>query len=63
MDVRNYGLRKTCLKKCLKNPVSEDTSASDMVNGKKHFWNPEGATFRIVIDHCERNWVGGNLFY
>ena len=36
MYFRNHGLRKTWLNKCVKNPVSEDTSASDMVNGKKH---------------------------
>ena len=31
MYFRNYGLRKTCLNKCLKNTVSEDTSATSMV--------------------------------
>ena len=48
----NYGLRKTCLNKCLKNPVSQDTSASGMVNRNKHCSNLEGSTFSIVIDHC-----------
>ena len=33
MDVRNYGLRKTFLNKCLKITVSEDTSATSMVKG------------------------------
>ena len=37
MYFRNQGLRKTWLNKCVKNPVSEDTSGSGMVNGKKHF--------------------------
>ena len=32
----NDGLRKTTLNKSLKNPLSEDTSASGMLNGKKH---------------------------
>ena len=36
MDIRNYVLRETCLNKCLKNAVSEDTSANGMVNGNKH---------------------------
>ena len=36
MYFRYYGLRKTCLNKSLKNPVSEDTPTSGMVNGKKH---------------------------
>ena len=34
MDVRNYGLRKTFLNKCLKITVSEDTSATSMVKGR-----------------------------
>ena len=50
---RNCGLRKTCLNKCLKNTISEDTSAIRMVNGNKHCWNLEGKTFSIVIDHSE----------
>ena len=29
----NYGLRKTCLNICVKNPVSEDTWATSTVNG------------------------------
>ena len=36
MFIRNYGLRETWLDNCLKNPVSEDTSRSNMVNGPKH---------------------------
>ena len=31
-----YGLRKTWLDKCLKSPVSEDPSKSNMVNGPKY---------------------------
>ena len=33
MDLRNYGLRKTCLNRCLKNTISEDTSVTSMVKG------------------------------
>ena len=29
----NYGLQKTCLNKYLKNPLSEDTSATSTVKG------------------------------
>ena len=35
----NYGLRKACLDKCLKTPISEDPSTRgpfDIVNGPKH---------------------------
>ena len=35
MYFRNYGLRKTCFNKCVKIPISGDTSASAMVNGNK----------------------------
>ena len=31
----SYGLRTTCLDRCLKNPVSEDPPTSNMVNGPK----------------------------
>ena len=36
MYFRNYGLRKTCFNKCVKIPISEDTSGSGIVNGNKH---------------------------
>ena len=36
MYFRNYGLRKTCLDKCLKCPISKDASTSNMVNGSEH---------------------------
>ena len=37
MYFRNYGLLKTWLDNCLKSPVSEDSSTSNMVNGLKHY--------------------------
>ena len=37
MYFSNFGLRKTRLDKCLKSPVSENPSTSNMVNGPKHF--------------------------
>ena len=39
---------KTWSDKCLKNPVSDDPSTSNMVN--KHH-----STFIILIDHCQVN--------
>ena len=45
-----YGLRKTWLDKCLKSPVLEDASTSNMVNGPKDSWNLYGITFTIFID-------------
>ena len=36
MYFRNYGLPKTWLDQCLKCPVSEDPSKSNMVNAPKH---------------------------
>ena len=53
MYFQTYGLRKTRLDKCLKSPVSEDPSTSNMVNGPKHCWNPYGTTFTIFIEHFE----------
>ena len=61
MFLRDYGLRKKCLNKCLRNTVSEETSASSMVNGKKRCANLDDSTFSIVIDHREGNWVGKNV--
>ena len=56
-----YGLRKTWLYKCLKIPVSEDPSTSNMVNGPKDCWNLSDSNFIIIIDYCEGNSVGKSL--
>ena len=48
-----YGLHKTWLDKCLKSPVSEDPSTSNMVNGPKHCWNLNDTTITIFIDPSE----------
>ena len=50
-----YGLRKTWLYKCIKSPVSEDHSTSNMLNGGKQCWNLNHSTFTIFIDPCEDN--------
>ena len=55
MYLRNYGLRRRWLDKCLKNPASDDPSSDNMVNGMKHCFNLNGSIFGIFIDHCEDN--------
>ena len=54
---------KTWFYKCLKSPVSELFSTSNMVNGPKHCWNLHRSTFIIFIDHCQGNWIGEYLSY
>ena len=39
MYFRNYGLPKTWLDQCLKSPVSEDLTKSNMVNAPKYCSN------------------------
>ena len=39
MYFRNYGLQKTLLDQCLKVPVSDDPTKSNMVNTPKHCSN------------------------
>ena len=50
MSLRNYGLGKPSLVKCLKSPVFEDPSKSNMVNGSKHCSDLNHNTFSIYID-------------
>ena len=49
----NYRTLKKRLDKCLKSPVSEHRSASNMVNVAKHCWNLYHRPFIIFIDHCQ----------
>ena len=53
MCFRNYGLRNTWLNKCLKSPVSEDPSTSNMVSGTKNCLPHNQSTFTIFNDNCE----------
>ena len=55
MSLQNYGLGKPSLVKCLKSPVFEDPSKSNMVNGLKHCSNLNHSKFGIFIDQCEGN--------
>ena len=49
------GIRQTWLDKCLRSPVWEDSSTSNMVNGPKRCWNMKESTFTVFIDPCEVN--------
>ena len=53
------GLRKTWLDKCLKGPVSDDPSTSNMVNGLKHSWNLYSRVFQPIImpAHLRYLWI------
>ena len=48
---------KTWSDKCLKSPVSEDPSTSNIVNVPKHCRNLNLSPFNIFIDHYQVNWV------
>ena len=55
MYFRNYGLPKTWLDQCLKSPVPEDPTKSNMVNAPKHSSNLVDTSFTIFINHWEVN--------
>ena len=49
MYFRNYGLPKTWLDQCLKSPVSEDPTKSNMVNAPKHFSNLRNTSLPYLL--------------
>ena len=51
----SYRLPKPWLDKCLKSPVSEDPSESNMVNAPKHCCNLNHSTSSIFIDDFKGN--------
>ena len=55
MYFRNYGPRKPWLDKCLKSPVSEGPSKSNMLNQPKHCFNLNHSNLTIFIDQWEGN--------
>ena len=57
MYFRNYGLPKTWLDQCLKSPVSDDPTKSDMVNAPKYCSDLRETSFTIFINHWEVNCV------
>ena len=54
---------KTWFDKCLKSPVSEHPSTSNLVNVRKHCWNLHHRPSIKFIDHCQIKWVGKSLSY
>ena len=46
---------KLWLDKCLKSPLSEDPSTSNMVNVRNHFSSLHHMVFIIFIDLCQEN--------
>ena len=57
------GTPKLSSYKCVKSPVSADTSTIGMVKVPKHCWNLHHSTFIILNDHYRVNWVGKRLTY
>ena len=55
--------QKTWSDKCLKSPVLEDPSPSDILNVREHCWNLHHSTFVIFIDHFLVNWIWESLSY
>ena len=49
MYFRNCGLSKTWLDQCLKSPVSEDPTKSNMVNKPKHCSNLKGTALPYLL--------------
>ena len=49
MYFRNYGLAKTWLDQCLKSPVSEDSTKSNMVNAPKHCSNLKDTSLPYLL--------------
>ena len=49
MYFRNYGLPKTLLDECLKCPVSEDPTKSNMVNALKHCSNLKDTSLPYLL--------------
>ena len=49
MYLRNYGLRKTWLDKCLTSPFSEDPFTGNMVNEPNSSFNLNKSIFTIFI--------------
>ena len=49
MYFRNYRLPKTWLDQCLKSPVSEDPTKSNMVNAPKHCSNLKDSSLPYLL--------------
>ena len=49
MYLRNYGLPSTLLDQCLKSPVSEDPTKSNMINAPKHCFNLKDTSLPYLL--------------
>ena len=49
MYYRNYGFPKTWLHQCLKSPVSEDPTKTNMVNAPKHSSNLKDTSLPYLL--------------
>ena len=61
MSFGNYGLPKTWLDLCLKNPISEYPSKSNMANAPKYCSHLEDSPFTTFIHHWEVNCLKKSL--
>ena len=59
----SHELPNTWLDQCLKSPVSEHRSKSNMLNAPKHCSNLKDTSFTIFINHCESNCFTKSLCY
>ena len=53
MFFQDYGLQKTWLERCLKNPTSEDPFTRHIVDPPKHCCYLDNSTITIFSDHLE----------
>ena len=58
----NYGFPKTWLDQCLKSPLSEYPTKSNMANAPKHCSNLKDSTFTIFIDNWKVNCPTKSLY-
>ena len=58
----NYGLPKTWLDQCLKSPVSEYPSKSNILNALKHSSHFKDSPFTTFIDHWKVNCPRKSLY-
>ena len=63
MYFRNYGLQKTWLDQCLKSPVLEYPSKSNMLNDPEYCSHLKHSPFPTFIDHWAVNYPTKSLDY
>ena len=55
MYFQNYGLHNMCLDRCLKSPVSRQSSTVNKLNGSKQYQNLHDINLFIVFNHSDRD--------